>query len=130
RADSERPLVKVDGSRDGDQAVTYDKAGLVFWMLLNLMGRDRALRGIRAFFDAYHASPDHPVLQDFLATLRPYAADPAAFDAFARQWFYRVVVPEYRLAGARRARAEAGWTVTARLENAGTGVMPVAVAAV
>ena len=130
RADSERPLVKIDGSRDGDQAVTYDKAGMVFWMLLNHMGRDRALRGIRAFFDAYHANPDHPVLQDFLATLRPYAADPAAFDAFARQWFYEVVVPEYRLADARRARAGAGWTVTARLENVGTGAMPVEVAAV
>src|SRR5262245_64051139 len=61
QADSERPLVKTDGSRDGDTTVTYDKAGWVFWMLLNHMGRDRMLEGVRAFFDAYHANPDHPV---------------------------------------------------------------------
>ena len=45
QADSERPLVKTDGSRDGDQTVTYDKTGWVLWMLLNQMGRDRMLAG-------------------------------------------------------------------------------------
>ena len=45
-------------------------------------------------------SPDHPVLQDFIATLRPYAPDAAAYDAFVHQWFHEVVVPEYRLEGA------------------------------
>ena len=34
RADAERPLVKIDGSHDGDTTVTYDKGGWVFWMLL------------------------------------------------------------------------------------------------
>ena len=29
--------------------------------------------------------------------MRPFAADPAAFDAFTHQWFFEVVVPEYRL---------------------------------
>src|SRR5262249_23318512 len=43
RADSERPLVKIDGSRDGDTTVTYDKTGFVLWMLLNRMGRERAM---------------------------------------------------------------------------------------
>ena len=33
RADAERPLVKVDGSREGDQTATYDKGGWVFWMM-------------------------------------------------------------------------------------------------
>jgi aminopeptidase N len=129
QADSERPLVKVDGSRDGDLTVTYDKTGLVLWMLLDQMGRDRMLAGIQAFFEQYHNNPDHPVLQDFLAALRPRAADPKAFDAFVDQWFFHVVVPEYQLAGYTRARDGTGWKVTGRLENAGTGVMPVEVAA-
>jgi hypothetical protein len=130
RSDSERPLVKIDGSRDGDNTVTYDKAGFVFWMLLNHMGRDRAMRGIRAFFDEYHANPDHPVLQDFLAVMRGHAADPAAFDAFTHQWFYEVVVPEYQLSEAKREHAGATWTTTVKLENLGTGSMPVEIAAV
>ena len=97
QADSERPLVKITGERPGDTTVTYDKGGWVFWMLLNQMGRDRALAGIQAFIKTYHGNPDHPVLQDFLASMRPFAADPAAFDAFTHQWFFEVVVPEYRL---------------------------------
>jgi hypothetical protein len=130
QADSERPLVKTDGSRAGDQTVTYDKTGWVLWMLLNQMGRDRMLDGIRAFFETYHANPDHPVLQDFLAALRPFAADPRAFDAFVHQWFYEVVFPEYHLTDPAAAREGTGWKVTARLENVGTGLMPVEVAAV
>ena len=128
-ADSERPLVKTDGGRDGDETVTYDKTGFVLWMLLNQMGRGPMLEGIRAFFEAYHANPDHPVLQDFLATLRPHAADPAAFDAFTRQWFFEVVVPEYELADFKKAKDGDRWLSTATLKNVGTGRMPVEVAA-
>jgi hypothetical protein len=129
RADSERPLVKIDGSRDGDTTVTYDKAGFVFWMLLNHMGRERTLEGIRDFFEQYHASEDHPVLQDFLAVMRPYAEDKPAFDAFTRQWFYEVVLPEYRVDDASRTREGKGWRAVAKVTNIGTGTMPVEVAA-
>jgi hypothetical protein len=132
QVDSERPLVKTDTdeSRAGDITVTYDKTCWVLWMLSNHMGRDRMLKGIQAFFEFYHDNPDHPVLQDFLGVLRPFAADPAAFDAFTRQWFYQVVVPEYDLTDLTRAQEGACWKVTARLENSGTGLMPVEVAAV
>lgn len=129
RADAERPLVWIDGTRNGDQTVTYDKGGWVFWMLLQHMGRDRALAGIRQFMRDWANKPDHPVLQDFLATMRPFASDPAAFDAFAKQWFHEVVLPEYELSGARKERAGKDWKVTVRVKNAGTGRMPVAVAA-
>ena len=104
-ADSERPAGQDRRhARTATQTVTYDKTGLVLWMLLNHMGRDRMLEGIRDFFEAYHANPDHPVLQDFLAVLRPHAADPAAFDAFTRQWFFEVVVPEYQLADFKKVQ--------------------------
>ena len=51
---------------------------------LNQMGRDRALAGMRAFIKTYQGNPDHPVLQDFVAAMRPFAADPTAFDAFTQ----------------------------------------------
>jgi hypothetical protein len=98
-------------------------------MLLDHMGRDRALDGMRAFFKEYHGNPDHPVLQDFLAVMRRFAPDREAFDAFARQWFYQVVVPEYRITSPTKASRGPSWEVTARVENVGTGRMPVEVAA-
>jgi aminopeptidase N len=130
RADAERPLVWIDGTREGDNTVTYDKGGWVFWMLLQHMERDRALAGIRQFMHDWAGKPDHPVLQDFLATMRPFAPDPAAFDAFAKQWFHEVVLPEYELTGARKEKSGKQWKVTVQVKNAGTGRMPVAVAAV
>jgi ABC-2 type transport system permease protein len=129
QSDSERPLVKLDNERPGDTTSIYDKGGWVFWMLLNHMGRDRALAGIQAFFKEYHGNPDHPVLQDFLRVMRRFAADPTAFDAFTRQWFYEVVVPEYRITQLVKRTEGESWTVTARVENAGGGTMPVEIAA-
>jgi hypothetical protein len=131
RADSEQPLVKTDGSRPGDTTVTYDKGGWVFWMLLQHMGRERALKGLHAFIEQYQQNPDHPVLQDFVATMRPFAPDPVAYDAFVKQWFFEVVVPEYKLHDAQRALLDDGetWQVTARVENVGTGNMAIDVAA-
>ena len=129
QADSERPLVKLDNERPGDTTAIYDKGGWVFWMLMNHMGRDRALHGIQDFIKTYHGNADHPVLQDFLAVMRRFADDPAAFDAFSREWFYQVVVPEYRIANPAKRAEGSSWKVTARVENAGSGTMPVEVAA-
>jgi ABC-2 type transport system permease protein len=112
QADSERPLVKITGERPGDTTVTYDKGGWVFWMLMNQMGREKALAGMQAFMKAYHGNTDHPVLQDFLASMRPFAPDAAAFDAFTQQ----------------HAHGK-DWTVTVKIENVGSGIMPVEVAA-
>jgi len=87
------------------------------------------LAGIQSFIKAYHGNPDHPVLQDFLAAMCPFAADPDAFDKFTHQWFFEVVVPEYRLHDPTKVKDREGWKATVRVENAGTGLMPVAVAA-
>jgi hypothetical protein len=131
--DSERPMVRTDGSRPGDQTVTYDKGGWVFWMLLDLMGRDNGLEGIQGFIDHYSRDLDHPVLQDFVEFMRPYAPDPEAFDAFVDAWFFDVVVPEYALSGAVAEQAAGSdpdaWLVTLTVENRGTARLPVEVAA-
>jgi ABC-type transport system involved in multi-copper enzyme maturation permease subunit len=135
QVDSERPLVKLDGTRDGDESVTYDKGGWVFWMLLNEMGRDSALAGCRDFIRRYETGPDHPVLQDFVAVMREHAADTAGFDAFVEQWFFHVVMPEYQLTDAKKSRVEGSadsdlWEVHVNVKNIGTGRMPIDVAAV
>jgi hypothetical protein len=128
---SERELVKVDGSRDGDTTLIYDKGSWVFWMLMQQMGRESNLEGIRSFINHYMNDPDHPVLQDFVAHLRPFADDPEGFDLFVDQWFVDVVLPEYVLTGVVREpdRNEDGsWEVRLVIRNAGTGRMPVEIA--
>ncbi len=130
QADSERALVEIDGSRDGDETVTYDKGGWVFWMLLEHLGRERGLAGYRSFLERYEQDADHPVLQDLVAHMRDFAGDRPAYDAFTRQWFFEVVVPEYRLSEVKKERLEDGsWRVAGMLRNSGTGTMPVEVAA-
>jgi aminopeptidase N len=129
QVDSEKPMVKIDGSKPGDNTVTYDKMGWVVWMLLQQMGRDNLMRGLKDFQTAYDENPDHPVLQDFTAFLRPYAADSAAYDAFVKQWFHEVVVPEYRLADAKKTGSGGAFDVTVSVTNKGKAVMPVMIAA-
>lgn len=134
RVDSERPLVRIDGAKEGDETVTYDKGGWAFWMLLNHLGRERGMQGYRAFIERFTTNPDHPVLEDFLLVMREFAADPPAFDAFTQQWFHEVVVPEYEILSAERGApvvADTGrpiWTTRLRVRNKGSGRMPLQIA--
>ncbi|MEA2604769.1 MAG: type transport system permease protein [Acidobacteriota bacterium] len=129
---TELPLagtLSVDG-RPGDETVVYDKGGWVLWMLRHQMGHDRFVAGARSFITTWHQSQDHPVIEDFVAAMRPYAADKPAFDEFVQQWFFDKVIPEYHLDDLRKRPLGAGeWEVTVKVENAGTGRMPVEVAA-
>lgn len=133
QVDSERPLVKIDGSRPGDTTVQYDKGGWVFWMLLNHMGRERALEGNRAFINQYAHSVDHAVLQDYVRVMRDYAEDKDAYDDFVKQWFFSVVVPEYKVHDVTVAEAvdDQGskvWDVSFQVENIGSSTMPLELA--
>jgi ABC-type transport system involved in multi-copper enzyme maturation permease subunit len=129
RADDERPMYEVDGKRDSDNTIIYDRGGWVFWMLYDFMGPERAQTAYRNFFQEWSASRDHPTLPDFVAAMRPYAADPVAYDAFTKQWFEDKVVPEYRVTTATKTANGDGFDVAVTVENIGTGVMPVEIAA-
>jgi aminopeptidase N len=127
----EKPLaetLELD-SRPGDVVVIYDKGAWALWMLYKQMGKDAFLAGVQRFFQIYHGNPDHPVIEDFVTVMRPYAPDKRGFDDLVRQWFFALVTPEYRLEGARKQPVGGAWEVTVRVENAGTGRMPVEVAA-
>ena len=129
RVDDERPMYDIDGKRESDETVMYDRGGWVFWMLYDFMGHDRAIAGLRHFIGTWSESRDHPALQDFVAAMRPYAADPTAYDAFVKQWFEDRVVPEYHLTAAKKEKRGGGYDVTVTVQNAGTGRMPVEIAA-
>ncbi len=131
QVDAERPMTRLDGSRPGDRVVLYEKGGWAAWMMLQLVGRENMLRGCQEFIRRYEKGPDHPVLQDFTPVLREFAPDKTAYDAFVDQWYFHVVVPEYKLENVTRAvlPGDAGWEVKLTLRNAGTGTMPIEVAA-
>ncbi len=131
QVDSERPMVKIDGTRAGDTTVMYDKGGWVAWMLMDLMGREAMLDGLHEFLAEFMPGPDHPLLEDLFITLRRHAPDVVAFDEFVEQWVFDVVVPEYRLRDVDLDQVLAGpggWRVRAYVENVGEGRMPVEVA--
>lgn len=127
--DSERPMVEIDGSKGGDTTVMYDKGGWVFWMLLNHMGRTENLQGIQSFILKYKESKDHPVLQDFVAHMRAYSGNPEKFDKFANQWFFEVVVPEYKFENVEMKQVGDSWRITGTVQNKGTGEMPLEICA-
>jgi ABC-2 type transport system permease protein len=129
RVDDERPMYDIDGKRESDETVMYDRGGWVFWMLYDFMGHDRALAGIQHFIRTWSEGRDHPALQDFVAAMRPYAADPAAYDAFTKQWFEDRAMPQYRVVRAKKAKQGSAYEVTVTVENMGTGRMPVEIAA-
>jgi ABC-2 type transport system permease protein len=133
RVDSERALVETSGTKDGEEAVTYEKGGWAFLMLAQEMGWSRAEAGFQRFLATYRNNPNHPVLQDFFAVMRPYAPDKSGFDDLVQQLFFQVVLPEYHLDHVRRTpesiHGVAGWKVTARLTNTGTGRFPITVGA-
>lgn len=129
RVDEERAMYDVDGKKSSDETVIYDRGGWVFWMLYDFLGRERALEGYRQFIRSWSVSRDHPALQDFVAAMRPFAADPAAYDGFVKQWMEDRAMPEYRVTSARKEKRRGGCDVTVRVRNIGTGTMPVEIAA-
>jgi ABC-2 type transport system permease protein len=128
----EKPLAETLelGGRPGDVVVIYNKGGWALWMLYQRMGKDAFLAGVQQFFRIYHGNPDHPVIEDFVAVMRPHAPDKAAFDDLVRQMFFQTVAPEYQLDELRKQPLGGGaWEVTVKVSNAGTGRFPVEVAA-
>jgi hypothetical protein len=131
QVDEELPMAETTGDRRGDTEVTYDKGGWVFWMLMEHLGDDRMDEGLRAFVGKFKDGPDYPLLQDFVESMRPFAKDPAAYQAFVDQWVFDVVVPEPKVKSAVTTppAAEGGtWRTVVTVENAGTGTVPLELA--
>ena len=127
--DDERSINRVDGTRPGDQVVTYNRAGFVFWMLRDLMGEDAMVAGLRAFVEKWKngvETPeglDFPLIEDMVVSLREHAPDTAKFDAFAADWILGTKFPELELADQRVAEGstEGAYAVEGSLRNIATG---------
>ncbi len=132
RADAERKLYRIDGSKAGDGVVTYEKAGWTFWMLAERMGRENALRGMKDFIARFRGTEDHAALEDFTAHMRAYAPDTAGYDDFVRQWFDTVSTLEYKVERAKVTKLATGgeWETEALIRNVGNARMPVDVGVV
>ncbi|MEI7659013.1 MAG: M1 family aminopeptidase [Phycisphaerae bacterium] len=134
RADNERSINRTDGTRPGDQVVTYQRAGLAFWMLRELMGEEAMVAGLRSFVARWKdgvETPDgldFPLIEDLIADLRPHAPDAAAFDAFVNDWILGKVLPILELETPKVEPGTGGdFTVTTELRNTGTGTAEVVV---
>lgn len=125
--DNERSINRIDGSRPGDQVVTYQRAGFVFWMLRSLMGEDAMLAGLADFVSTWRdgvQTPDgldFPLIEDLLESLRSHAPDPAAFDAFTADWILGKALPSLEVRDAAVQTDGDGYRITGTLANTGTG---------
>ncbi len=129
RIDVELPLVEIAGTRSGDTTVMYEKGGWAMWMLHNLLGEEATRGGLQAFFEAYIGNPDHPALEDLLATLSPFAPDSQEFERFTDEWYREVVLPEFRFSDTRVNRVGDAYLVETTIQNTGSGSARVFVAA-
>jgi ABC-2 type transport system permease protein len=132
-ADNERAINRIDGSRPGDQVVTYQRAGWAFWMLRSVMGEAAMLAGMQDFVVrwrdgvAMEGGLDFPLIEDFLASLRPHAPDSAAFEAFVNQWILGTVLPEFELTVEATELDGESYIVRGTIQNIGTGEVNVVV---
>ena len=129
--DRERPLHKVDGSRPGDTTIIYNRGGWVFFMLMEQMGRERMLAGLRKFILQFKNGPDFPLIEDLVESLRPHAPNAEKFDHFASQWLLGKALPEFGLGAVRHEVDGSGkHLTTGTITNTGTGTLEVEVALV
>jgi aminopeptidase N len=135
RADNERPINRTDGTRPGDQVVTYPRAGFVFWMLRDLMGEEQMLAGLKAFVAKWKngiETPeglDFPLIEDMVESLRPFAPNEVAFNIFIDQWIYGTTLPEFELDDVKVDGTEGACTTAVELRNVGKGTVDVTVRA-
>lgn len=132
--DNERPINRTDGSRPGDQVVTYQRSGFVLWMLRDLMGEDAMVTGLRDFVAKWKdgvKTPeglDFPLIEDLVASLRVTAPDVARFDDFVAQWIYGTALPRLKIEQPAVATTPSGgFSTTAVLRNEGSGTVDVVV---
>ena len=128
-ADDERSINRTDGTRPGDQVVTYNRAGFVFWMLRECMGEEAMVAGLRAFVARWRdgvETPeglDFPLIEDMVESLREHAPDQARFDAFVSDWILGTKFPELELADPRVADggSDGAYAAEGTLRNIATG---------
>lgn len=130
RVDSERPLTQIVESRPGDEETVAAKGAWALSMLRDRLGDAATLGALAAFAERARADAIGGTLEDFLEEALERSVDRAVDRHLVEQWFAGRVLPELRLEEVRVRPAGGEWLVSARLENVGSGMVDVAVAAV
>lgn len=103
-------------------AMTYDKASVVFRMLRELLGDDVFRRVMRAFYDRNKLQ--HVDEADFAAVAEEVSG--RELDWFFRQWLHSTDTLDYGIGGASTARLPDGrWRTTVEVLRLGRAWMPV-----
>ncbi|MFK7849233.1 MAG: M1 family aminopeptidase, partial [Rhodothermales bacterium] len=131
RIDSEIPLIMNNAENSQGESVAYNKGAWVMWMLRSQLGEVQMMDGLKSFVGKNALRDDAlPDLKELIHIFRSAAPDSSAFALFEDQWFNHVVLPEFRLTHVEIKQEDAGWKVQATIENVGTGIVEVDVAAV
>jgi len=126
-ANEEQPLALVDGTRRGDEALMYNRGGIVFYMLHRTLGEERMLAGLREFIRRFSFQADHPTMTDLRAVFTELYPETAPLFA---QYVFGKAIPNPHYARVERAAAGGGgWRVAFTVENRSSGDLDLVVAA-
>ena len=129
RVDREQPLTEDNGNDVSGEAITNNKGAWVMWMLHRQLGPQIMFSGLQSFISTNLNDTSGAGINDLLESLRPFAQDSVAYQSFIDQWFFDVVLPEFKLSQTTIEATATGWEVTTLIENMGTGKVEVEVAA-
>lgn len=123
----EQPLALLDGTRRRDEAIWYNRGGIVFYMLHRRLGEERMLAGLREFIRRFSFQADHPTMTDLRAVFTElYPETRPLFD----QYVFGKAIPNPKYARLERTAAGGGaWRVAFAVENRGAGDLDLVVAA-
>jgi hypothetical protein len=103
-----------------------DRGAFVLHMLRKLVGDKNFCLVIRSYMGAFTGQPKRARLEDFMQIAE--AASGKRLDWFFSEWLYGDVLPDYRIADMKVRVSRDTTFVDVKVENIGTGLMPVPVA--
>lgn len=138
-SDRESPwtLANFDDGASEAYTLLYHKGPWVFWMLADMLGEEASDAAHRQFIAENRETRDHPLLPDYIATMRAHATDKDRFDQFVREWIDSPQIGDYRIDALDSrpiapdqgpAGGEPRWRSTVRVHNIGAVTMPIEVA--
>ncbi len=123
----EQPLALVDGTRRGDEALMYNRGGIVFYMLHHILGEERMYAGLGEFIRRFSFQADHPTITDLARVFTELY--PETEPLFSQYVFGKSIPnPQYTVVS-REETADGHWRVPFALENRGSGELDLVVAA-
>lgn len=124
----EQAMTAMDGSRFSDIATAYQRSGIVFSMLADVMGEQAFHQSLAKFYRRYSGSTDQPTLAELFAML---VGDAPNVASFVKEFAQDTAVPNLVIDSAESSRLESGgWRTDGVIRNLGRGTFDVQIAAI